>query len=182
MAHLYRTWFLWGFWDKIFQLTIIVVFLPFLLSNKKRQAGERSLLTIVFWVLQTISCLSSLSWLVLGFIWRFSRGGRVTSGDKLERLAGTSDDQWALSVEKASAADGYQIRSGKVMAILLYIVVIAIFAFVFFGSLILIISWCSGSSNDTDKKAANAAQANPSPYINLDGGKDDTKDVEAWQN
>ena len=103
---------------------------------------------------------------MLGFFWRFSRGGRVASGDKLERVAGTSDEQWALSVESAAAADGYQIRSGCVMATLLHIVVIAFFAFVFLGSLLMVISCSFSSSRDNDKKAANSGQANSSSDIN----------------
>ena len=28
MAHMFQSWFIWGFWDKMYQITIIAVFLP----------------------------------------------------------------------------------------------------------------------------------------------------------
>ena len=92
MAHLFRTWFLWGFWDKIFQITIIVVFVPMLVCLKK--SDDFKLHRVLFYIFQALSCTSSLIWLILGFFWRFSRGGRVASGDKLEKVAGVSDEQW----------------------------------------------------------------------------------------
>ena len=39
-------------------------------------------------------CSNSLVWLAFGAIWRFSKAGSVASGDKLERLYGTSDEVW----------------------------------------------------------------------------------------
>ena len=104
MAHLFQTWFLWGFWDKIFQISIIAIFLPIALVNKTENARFQR---IVFYIFQAISFLSFFSWIVIGLFWRFSKGGRVASGDKLERMAGISDEVWNQAVEGAKAADGY---------------------------------------------------------------------------
>ena len=47
MAHLFHVWFLWGFWDKIFQLSILAL----ALSVCACSAGDKLLLRIVFWAL-----------------------------------------------------------------------------------------------------------------------------------
>ena len=104
MAHLFRAWYIWGFWDKVFQLTIIAVFFPLIVCTVKNDR----LVLVVFWVLQGIAWLSWLVWLILGFFWRFSHGGRVVSGEKLQRVSeGTSDQEWLIALEKSVLEDGY---------------------------------------------------------------------------
>ena len=152
MAHLFHAWFLWGFWDKIFQVTIFALFATIFACCKSKD--DHKLQIIVFCALQAIACLSTEIWFVSGLFWRFSRGGRVASGDKLEKSTGTSDEQWPQDVEKAMRADGYQINSGKAMAELLYIVIIAISAFVLICSLFMIISCCCGSKCPDPSKGA----------------------------
>ena len=141
MAHIFRTWFLWGFWDKIFQISIIAIFLPMALMNKSENAGLRRWL---FYIFQTLSTGSFIAWFVIGFFWRFSRGGRVASGDKLERVAGTSDEVWKLAVEGAKAADGYQLKSGLFMEVFMFIFLISTSALVIFGSVLATLSCCYG--------------------------------------
>ena len=92
--------------------------------------------------MQTISCLSSLTWFVIGAFWRYSRGGQVASGDKLEREAGSSDEEWEQDVANALLADGYQIHRGKAMTVLLYGLMIAFLALVFIGTLSFMIFEC----------------------------------------
>ena len=137
---------------------------------------------ILFWVLQTLSCFSSLTWFVVGAFWRFSRGGRVASGDKLERIAGTSDDQWAQDVQKAMLADGYQIQGGKAMAMLIYVVVVALFILVFSGSLLMIITCLCGSPENKKRENIDASSSSRrgSRYdlsFQLDNQDDDQEDA-----
>lgn len=93
MAHIFRSWFIWGFWDKICQIGIIALFLPLAFCCKEALV-KTALMRVLFSVLQSLSCLSSLLWFILGFYWRFSRAGRVTSGDELKRAPGISDTLW----------------------------------------------------------------------------------------
>ena len=93
MAHMFRSWFIWGFWDKISQIGIIALFLPlaFCCSDALMKT---TVIRIVFSALQSLSCLSSLLWFIIGFYWRFSRAGRVTSGEELKRAPEISDTLW----------------------------------------------------------------------------------------
>jgi len=103
MAHLFRAWFVWGFWGSMIQIIMLGVFIPlFCLYKNSFKVSSR-----VYMIMQGLNCCSTFMWFILGFFWRFSKGGRVAAGDKLERTAGTTDDQWADEREKASEADGY---------------------------------------------------------------------------
>lgn len=86
MAHLFRTWFMWGFWGSITQLAILAIFIPLYCLKK----GSQEVQKYVFYVMQGLSCCVASLWFVFGFFWRFSRGGRVASGEKLVRPAGYS--------------------------------------------------------------------------------------------
>lgn len=90
MAHLFRTWFMWGFWGSVFQLSILAAAIPLCFLFKQ----QVPILNIVSVILEAVSCCSSAAWFILGFFWRFSRAGRVTSGEKLERLADVSSENW----------------------------------------------------------------------------------------
>ena len=108
MAKLFRAWFMWGFWTSMLQVILIVVFLPlyFLCKN------SLSVIEMVSGVLQACLCCSNVAWFILGFFWRFSRAGRVASGEKMVRLANLTDEQWKLQREAAAEIDGYQMKSG----------------------------------------------------------------------
>ena len=103
MAHLFRTWFLWGFWGCIFQVCILATVIPLCFCLK----SQLNVLNIVGGVFEAISCCSSVAWFILGFFWRFSRAGRVASGEKLDRQAGLSDDEWKSQLQNAVDSDGY---------------------------------------------------------------------------
>lgn len=155
MAHLFRCWFIWGFWDKMFQISIFAVFLPLSQWNNLRW---KRLQTITFLIFQTLAILSFLIWFIVGFFWRFSRAGRVASGDKLERMAGTTDSEWSDSLDAAVSADGYQFKSGKFMAVYLSTSFILSVIMVTFGSVTATLCCCLRSVND---KAAANSEKNP---------------------
>lgn len=144
MAHLFQTWFIWGFWDKMLQISIIAVFLPMQFMSKTRHVHVQK---IAFFILQALSILSFLIWFTVGFFWRFSRAGRVASGDKLERVAGVTDQAWQDSLEKAVSADGYQIKSGAFMAIYLGLMLVLTIIVVTFSSVTATLCCCLGGKN-----------------------------------
>ena len=80
VAHLFRVWFMWGFWGSIFQLSIITMFLPLAFILKKDALVILRATGLIF---QFLSCLNGSLWFLLGCFWRFSRSGRTASGEKL---------------------------------------------------------------------------------------------------
>lgn len=69
MAHLYRAWFIWGFWDKLYQLVIVAVFVPLAILMREKMVVP---LRIVFSGLQSLACCSTMIWFFMGLFWRFS--------------------------------------------------------------------------------------------------------------
>ena len=94
MSVLFRTWFLWGFWGCVVQVSILATAIPLCFVFK----SHINVLNLIFLVLEGVSCCSSVIWVILGFFWRFSAAGRVTSGEKLSRADGLTDEQWKASV------------------------------------------------------------------------------------
>lgn len=129
MAKLFRTWFLWGFWGSIIQILIVCVFVPVYVLLKAPLRTK----TIVFAGVQGVQCLSTVLWFVLGFFWRFSSGGRVVSGEMLEKSADDTDEEWKAQLENAHKSDGYQFSAGTFMAVYLWMIIIALM----FGALAL---------------------------------------------
>jgi len=87
MHKVFRFWFTWGFWAKIYLIVIAIVFGNF--SKYLGSAGD---------ILGTISCglycVNGLIWMCVGAFWRYSNAGSVASGDTLERPENTSDEDW----------------------------------------------------------------------------------------
>jgi len=79
VAHLFRIWFMWGFWGSILQITLLAIYLPLGCTVTKKEI--QSVLWISGSILQTLSCCSGAIWFLLGFFWRFSRGGRTAAGE-----------------------------------------------------------------------------------------------------
>ena len=96
MHRLYIAWFRWGFYTHLVYVIVSIV-VAFLAMAKKSYA----------WTIAGFNCCifttNSLVWLAMGAIWRFSKAGVTASGDKLERLYGTTDQQWAASLEGAKS-------------------------------------------------------------------------------
>lgn len=80
ISHLFRAWFVWGFWGTIYQIIILAVFLPLAFTC----TSNVHILYISGAIAETVSCCNTIAWLILGFIWRYSSGGGTCSGDKLE--------------------------------------------------------------------------------------------------
>ncbi len=143
MAHLFRAWFTWGFWGSIIQILVIAVFVPLFCLYKNSYKVSQT----VFMVMQGLSCCSTFMWFVLGFFWRFSKGGRVAAGDKLERIANTSDDDRQEEREKASLADGYQLKGGKFMSAFLWLIISAVLIAVAVGSILSVVMCMNGDKD-----------------------------------
>ena len=143
MAHLFRAWFTWGFWGSVVQILIIAIFVPlFCLYKNSYKVSQR-----VFLVMQGLSCCSTFMWFIIGFFWRFSKGGRVAAGDKLDRVAGMSDEEFESKRTNASNADGYQLKSGKFMSAYLWIIISAVLISVAVGSLLSVVMCLNGDDN-----------------------------------
>ena len=95
MHALFVAWFLWGFWANVAILALNVLLMPLGFMKKERTG------MILGSVFCGFYCINTFVWLAFGGIWRFSKAGVVASGDKLERLYGTTDAQWAQSLEAA---------------------------------------------------------------------------------
>lgn len=93
VAHLFRGWFMWGFWGAIFQISVLAIFLPFAFMVKDKNSSASVLRTTGI-IMQYLSFANGFIWLLLGFFWRFSDAGRTASGEKLERLENINDNAW----------------------------------------------------------------------------------------
>ena len=116
MHHLFRAWFKWGFWSKIYLVVSGTIF-----SSMNKCIGKTSS------VLGAISCglylTNGLIWIVFGAIWRYTGAGKTAAGDNLERPEGLTDEQWSDSMKSAEKDHGYQFSSGMFMHI--YVIAIA---------------------------------------------------------
>lgn len=90
MATLFRSWFMWGFWGSIFQIALVATLIPLCFVMK----SQIPLLNITGGIVQGVICCNNIAWFFLGFFWRFSRAGRVSAGEKLERPADITSEQW----------------------------------------------------------------------------------------
>ena len=90
MAHLFRGWFLWGFWTSLYTIAVLGAVIPLHIY----MPSKRSLINLVGLILSSISVLNSIIWYLAGLFWRFSRAGSVASGAQLERPAGLDSAAW----------------------------------------------------------------------------------------
>ena len=96
IAILFRSWFLWGFWSSVFQVSILVTVIPLYFMCKSKIVA----LNISFMILEGIAFLNGLIWIIVGSFWRFSRAGRVASGEFLAPVSYLSDEAWMKSKER----------------------------------------------------------------------------------
>lgn len=105
MAKVYRTWFIWGFWSKIYLVVMALFFGG--LSNFLGKFGQ---------IVGNIACglyaVHGLVWIVVGAVWRYSNDGSVAAGDFLERQDAVSDESWAAGIEASRKTNGFQYSSG----------------------------------------------------------------------
>ena len=97
----FKTWFRWGFWASLVFLMLCCIIGP-ITAKTGSKVGM-----MLGWVNMGLFTSNSLVWIAFGAIWRFSKPGSVASGDKLERLYGTSDADWNQQMTAASEANGY---------------------------------------------------------------------------
>ena len=81
MAHLFRAWFKWGFWSSVAQ--VVVLFPVIILLRKSCRKTPANCLS---WMLFALNFLSTAAWFGLGIFWRYSKGGRLCSGEFIEPL------------------------------------------------------------------------------------------------
>lgn len=155
ISHLFRAWFVWGFWGTIYQIVIFAVFLPLACTC----TSNVHILYISGAIAETISCCNTIAWLILGFFWRYSSGGSTCSGDKLEKLAGVSNEDWTAALTAARDTDGYQLQSGKFMHVFIIISFVLVVLTILCGSCIAIARSCNTSDQD---KLPNGDSKNPS--------------------
>ena len=119
MHRLFSAWFTWGFYLKIVFIAAIAVATALSKWEKKygMTAGAISVSAYV---------LNAAGWIVAGAIWRFSNAGAIASGEKLERPAGVSNDDWDASIELATATNGYQVKSATFMKIYVILAIVVI--------------------------------------------------------
>jgi len=94
MHKIYLAWFLWGFWAKIAFAALIVATVA--VCYKSYSGG-----LIVASISVGLYAVNSIVWLIVGGIWRFSKGGMTASGDRLIRPEGVSDDAWDKQIATA---------------------------------------------------------------------------------
>lgn len=123
MAKVFRAWFSWGFWGSIIQILIIATAIPvFTLVNRDYDKIKQ----IVFASVQGLACCSTVLWFIMGCFWRFSTAGRTVAGEKLERTAEVSDEEWKKQLEGAHTSDGYQFYASSFMSVYLWIWIVII--------------------------------------------------------
>ena len=92
--------------------------------------------------MQGLMCCSTISWFLLGFLWRYSRGGRIASGDKLMKVAGVTDEEWNNSKKQIAEADGYQLNSGRFMSTYLLLVLSILLMSCGAGAVFAVVHFC----------------------------------------
>jgi len=103
MAHLFRGWFLWGFWTSLYTIAVLGSVIPLHIY----MPSKRSLVNLLGVILMGISVLNSIIWYLAGFFWRFSRAGRVAAGAQLERPSGIDSAAWKDQLKALQDTNGY---------------------------------------------------------------------------
>jgi len=135
MNKLFRTWFTWGFWSKIYLMVTSILF---------GSLGKYCVNASDF--LGKISCglymLNGFVWIVFGAIWRYSDAGSIASGDKLERPEDATDEEWNNGLEAARKTNGYQFSSGTFMHLYVVCVFGGLFLLCAAGTFVTISTTC----------------------------------------
>jgi hypothetical protein len=87
MHKIYVAWFLWGFYSKIAMVVLMGI------TSAVYCFAEKASI-----IVGSISCglyiSNAIVWLSCGGVWRFSKAGVIAAGDKLDRQAGVSNEDW----------------------------------------------------------------------------------------
>ena len=134
MAHLFRSWFLWGFWSHIIFLILHLVFVPMFFLCRETFAFQQ----IIYLILFGVSCCNHVAWFLMGFFWRFSRAGRIVSAEKITR-GDLNDQDWDKKLEDARAADGYQLKGGRFISVFVWLILGGLFISIAIGSIVAVL-------------------------------------------
>ena len=155
MGHMFRTWFLWGFWASAFTIAFYVAAILSYIFGKEGKSF--SLIKIIGGIIYAVTCCNTAAWFLLGFFWRFSKAGRICSGERLERPESGDINEFLKS---QSEADGYQIKGGKFMSVFLWLVIVLVLVSIAVLSVLAADSCMVGEESDieTYKPAASQQQ------------------------
>ena len=170
MGHMFRSWFLWGFWASAFNIALIMtlVLLCHLCKARQGQIGCIGLVICAF------TCCNTASWFLLGFFWRFSKAGRISAGERIERPEGTSSEINAF-LQSQAEADGYQLKGGKFMSVFLWLVIGLLLGGGAILSIAFAISCMYGDDDSEDNKDKNKASSSSSAEQNKNDKKSSQK-------
>ena len=104
IASLFRIFFKWGFWNNI--TLVLIIFTAWVLSKWRPDLAKFQLMACTAMALG-----SSLFHFFLGLSWRFSLAGSIASGSRAEKTPTPTEIN----------TDGYQMKGGQFMKILLLI-------------------------------------------------------------
>ena len=145
IAHLFRAWFIWGFWTSLIQISIVAVFVPVF----RYVETNIDIYKMVALVMQGMMCCSTMIWFLVGFFWRYSKGGRVASGDKLEKVDGVTDEEWNNAKKQSAITDGYQFNSGRFMSTYLILILTILLIAVGTGAVFAVVHFCWQSDQNS---------------------------------
>ena len=154
MGRIFRLWTFWGFWTCLVPFMLMVLLTAIFAARKQTQIS-----TVAKWATFSIVYVIFGAWLVLGGIWRFSRPGKVASGDYMQAKY-RSDD---VKIKEAQRLYGYQTFSGSFMYEL-YTLYLPIFATVTVISSLLLCILADSSSDDDSERDEYGVERNSKAY------------------
>lgn len=150
-AHLFRVWFLWGFWGSLVFVTGMTIFVPLLYCLPDQQSG---CFQMVGGILCLISSCSGLIWVIMGAFWRFSAAGKIVSGEKIVRPSSmTSNTEWNEYLREQAEQNGYQIKSGRFMYLFVWVFLFSLMAFLAIGSVVNTYRCAMGQPKDNGSRS-----------------------------
>lgn len=107
MAFLFRTYFMWDFFNMI--ALIVIAFISAIINTCKPR-----LAMLYFIAFTALVACSAIFLYFLGLVWRFSGPGMLVSGESIgDKPESTSAIEWEKIIDDA----GFQIHGGQVMKI-----------------------------------------------------------------
>ena len=103
---------------------------------------KNTLVDYTFGSLCGLNCCSNCVWFILGFFWRFSRGGRVSAGERLDKDV----DGWL----DESKEKGYQVYGGLFISAYFY-TLLAIIITIGLGGSIMFMLACVYNDQDNEQ-------------------------------
>ena len=155
MGHLFRTWFLWGFWGSVFTIALFAAIVPLYIMCKK----HLNMIKMIGGITYSILFCNTAAWFLLGFFWRFSKAGRISAGEKIERPDNMDNKEYIDFLKAQSVADGYQLKGGKFMSVFLWLVIGTTLVGIAVGSVLAVIMCMKSNDEAGPKKNSEATSA-----------------------